>query len=955
MVVSLNEISNHNFIICNANLPFSLALSSFILKKTEPYILIEDQGNVIGVISPNETNYMVHFPDHFGKLDSRKLIRRITETVSSDMTIENVQAQMTQKSLDAVVLLDDNKNYVGIVTPNDILKQKTFNLTSKRTFDGVDVNSDDFLINQKLRLAESKCHTDSPQHAIVYYTLSEPISLDLPIDDIYNTLLKAYVGGCNSAYEKALGLKKEDIIHKVTLGDKLNLNPRLHDILVYMLEHQYRIENIETQEPDANNQIKCFLNNVFFEIENDKITQLWVKKQDISEQKKMRLILTNNSELLKENQTAPQTGMWEYDLKNKSLYISEGFARIFEIDLAFQFAARNPEALFEALLPYIAEKDRARFIEYHTSDTYIDQPFSIEYQIITQNNKTKQIHEYCKLIRDTNAKPFAIIGTIQDISILRNIERTSWQYQAQFKEIFNNSHDAVLLIDVTPKNQFCFHKINHSAEALIGISNLEITKNPISDVFPKNLGTQIITPLNQCLKNDQSLQLDVQLLIHGKKRFLSMTFVPIHNATGLIVQIVGIAVDFTHQRKIEANLRQLNWALLALSRCNGVASSARSETELLELGCKNITLENLVYPVSCILQSPIGVPDTFKVRTLASNGAEIYHNTEIKKNELLAKECIFEALESQKTKILKISEQNASDQSVPALALFPNNQIQSAMATPIYLQGRIIYILVVYSTFLHAFNKVELKIFQDIAKNLGLGIDHLRVQAAHEKIAVSKEEQSITLQHSLQRTIGALGNMLETQDPFTSGNQQRVTDLAITIGQEYGLSKDKLLTLELAASVHDIGNIAIPPEILSKPSRLSDLEFALIKTHPEVGYQILKDIEFAGPVADIVRQHHEYLDGSGYPYALKENEILTESKILTVADIFESIVSHRPYRPAKEVEVAINTLINMRGIKLDPKVVDICINLVKNLKYVFPHTDLYSNPMSLKISDISRK
>ena len=140
----------------------------------------------------------------------------------------------------------------------------------------------------------------------------------------------------------------------------------------------------------------------------------------------------------------------------------------------------------------------------------------------------------------------------------------------------------------------------------------------------------------------------------------------------------------------------------------------------------------------------------------------------------------------------------------------------------------------------------------------------------------------------------------------------------------------------MASAIHDIGKIAVPIEILIKPTKLSDLEFGLIKTHPQAGYEILKDIEFPWPIADIILQHHERINGTGYPVGFKGEEILIESRILTVADVVEAIASHRPYRPAKGIETALEEIKRNRGILYEPIVVDCCLSLFKEKDYQFP-------------------
>jgi len=191
------------------------------------------------------------------------------------------------------------------------------------------------------------------------------------------------------------------------------------------------------------------------------------------------------------------------------------------------------------------------------------------------------------------------------------------------------------------------------------------------------------------------------------------------------------------------------------------------------------------------------------------------------------------------------------------------------------------------------------------------------------------------LKNSLIGTIGAICKAVEARDPYTSGHQQRVSRLARTIAQEMGLNSDQIEGVRMGATIHDIGKIQVPSEILSKPSVLNELEYELIKAHAEVGYEILKDIEFPWPIADIAHQHHERMDGSGYPQGLKGDEICIEAKIVAVADVVEAIGSHRPYRAAIGVEAALNEITAHRGRWYDPVVVDACLKVFQDKKFDF--------------------
>ena len=183
--------------------------------------------------------------------------------------------------------------------------------------------------------------------------------------------------------------------------------------------------------------------------------------------------------------------------------------------------------------------------------------------------------------------------------------------------------------------------------------------------------------------------------------------------------------------------------------------------------------------------------------------------------------------------------------------------------------------------------------------------------------------------------IQAMAYTVEKRDPYTAGHQRRVADLARTIATEMRLSSDQVDGIRMAGVVHDVGKIAIPSEILSKPGALTDLEYNLVKKHPEVGYDILKNIDFPWPIADIVLQHHERLDGSGYPRGLKGEEMLAEAKILAVADVMEAMSSHRPYRAAVGVDKALEELNEKKDRLYDAEVVAVCVDLFTKKKYEF--------------------
>ena len=191
------------------------------------------------------------------------------------------------------------------------------------------------------------------------------------------------------------------------------------------------------------------------------------------------------------------------------------------------------------------------------------------------------------------------------------------------------------------------------------------------------------------------------------------------------------------------------------------------------------------------------------------------------------------------------------------------------------------------------------------------------------------------LQNALGSTIQAISKIVESRDPYTSGHQERVARLATAIAEEMGLSEELIESIRMAATLHDVGKINVPAEILSKPKQLSEIEMGMVRMHPEVGYNILTPIEFPYPVAKIVFQHHERMDGSGYPAGLTGENILLEARILAVADVVEAMASHRPYRPAFGIEKALEEISRHRGTRYDEEVVGTCLKLFEEKLFVF--------------------
>jgi putative nucleotidyltransferase with HDIG domain len=252
----------------------------------------------------------------------------------------------------------------------------------------------------------------------------------------------------------------------------------------------------------------------------------------------------------------------------------------------------------------------------------------------------------------------------------------------------------------------------------------------------------------------------------------------------------------------------------------------------------------------------------------------------------------------------------------------------------IKLRGKKVGVIEIY--YLEKKPEISKGLFLKEEKNLIKSISKILTTFIERKYTEEEQKESyFKLEKTLNSAINALASIVEYKDPYTSGHHKRVKALVLAISKELGLDEDRMKAIGTAAIVHDIGKINIPASILSKPGKISNIEFDMIKTHCQIGYNILKEIEFTYPIAKIVLQHHEKLNSSGYPQGLSDKGILLEAKILSVADVVEAMSSHRPYREALGIDKALEEIVTNKNILYDAKVVDACLNVFRNGKFKF--------------------
>ncbi len=380
-----------------------------------------------------------------------------------------------------------------------------------------------------------------------------------------------------------------------------------------------------------------------------------------------------------------------------------------------------------------------------------------------------------------------------------------------------------------------------------------------------------------------------------------------------------------------ARLRKVNRALRALTAGNEALARVRSEEELLGEMCRTLTAIG-GYRMAWVCYA---VRDEgHSVRIMAQDGHDEGYLESVRfswADEESGRGPTGTAL---RTGAAQLVRDVTTD---PRFAPWREGAVQrgyhSVLALPLKDgAGEVFGAVTIDASEVDAFDEEEMRLMGDLVRDIAYGIGTLRDREERHR---SEEE----LHEALEDAIQAVAATVEMRDPYTAGHQQRVGQLAVAIASEMGLTPERVHGLHLACIVHDVGKVGVPAEILSKPGRLNDIEFSLIKQHPKIGYEILKDVRFPWPIAQIVLQHHERLDGSGYPTGLKGEEILLETRILTVADVVEAIFAFRPYRAALGIDKALDEIREKRGRFYDPLVVDACVRVWTERGFSFDRAD----------------
>lgn len=499
-----------------------------------------------------------------------------------------------------------------------------------------------------------------------------------------------------------------------------------------------------------------------------------------------------------------------------------------------------------------------------------------------------------------------------------------------YQRFWNHAQNAIFVVDT---NTGLLQDLNPAAESLSGYTKTELLNQPYYCLHPLEEHGRI---KNSFIDSTQEKYLvtDIHLLTKNQR------LIPIEiSSSGKFgdtdqVLVIGIVHDISEQIAYEHQLASKNWALSAYSSAVIALGQNTSSDALMHAICDAIVQEpNYVLAWIGIAEELDGKP--VSVQTAAGPALGYVEGINISWSADVANGNGPTAKTIRTGQPVIMSDAAASPDFAFWLERAQKYNIKSSASVPLKI-GNQQAALMVYANKANAFSTDVIAVFQRLAQQVESGLHTLAQQQALDFEHAKVQQAESLIKQVLTATIGAMAATMESRDPYTSGHQSRVAFLAVAIGKELGWSEDRIRGLEMAATVHDIGKIGIPIEILTKPSKLSLNERALISEHPSIGYHILKDIPFPWPIADIVHQHHEKIDGSGYPLQLKGDQILPESQVLAVADIVESMASYRPYREALGIDVALAEIERQAGIQLDADIVNTTLKLFRDKSFSLP-------------------
>ncbi|MCD6318135.1 PAS domain S-box protein [Candidatus Aerophobetes bacterium] len=527
-------------------------------------------------------------------------------------------------------------------------------------------------------------------------------------------------------------------------------------------------------------------------------------------------------------------------------------------------------------------------------------------------------------LKDEQGNVIGAIETALDITKRKKLEEALRKSEEKFRLMVSEVKDyAIFMLD--PDG--IVSSWNEGAEYIKGYTQEEIIGQHFSQFYTKEdrekgkPNKELKIALAKGRFEDESWRVRKD----GSLFFAHAVITPLKDKTGKLVGFAKITQEITERKRSEERIKRLYSMQKVIRRINQVLLRAKGEPELFQRICELLLqIEDFKFVWIGFLQEK-----TFEVKPVAYAGFERGYLSSIKlrwDDSKYGMGPTGRAIKEGKPFIIRDIEND------PRYAPWRKEALKRGYKSSISLSlshaGEVIGALNIYSGEKDAFQDEEVEFLKEAASDIAIGIKSLRVEKELERTVKQ-------LEATTEGIIWTVAKIVEARDPYTSGHQERVAKLARAIAEEMDLPQDQIKGIYMTAIIHDIGKIYVPSEILSKPGRLTKIEFYMIKTHPQYGYNMLKDVDFPWPVALTILQHHERMDGSGYPQGLSGKDIVLEARILGIADVVEAMSSHRPYRAALGIDKALDEILKNKGKLYDCEVVDTCMKLFKEKEFKF--------------------
>jgi PAS domain S-box-containing protein len=713
----------------------------------------------------------------------------------------------------------------------------------------------------------------------------------------------------SSNYEKMLGKPMHELLGK-TMDD---LFPS--DLAKSMIADDLRVLNEGKQitvEEELNGR---FYTTIKFPIlVEGKPRYLAGYTIDITERKQAEEELKESEERFRRAITATKDGLWERDIQTNQEFFAPRWCEI----TGYSFDDPELPHTYESWASRIHPDDYDRVMGVLNNHLEKGTKYDVDYRHRHKSGEYRWQNSKGQAIFDESGKPIKMVGFISDITERKQVEEALRKSEINLVAIMNASTESIFLMDL----EGGLLAANESLAKHLGTDLETLLRGNFYEFLTPDVAQNQKLHVKQVIKSGKPLYFEDESF----GRTILNSFYPIFDSKGQIIRLAVIGMEITERKKMEERERHFKQVLLAIRNVNQLIVQETDPERLIDQACQILT-ETLGYYNAWIVL----FDEDKKVISIKAYGfIDGYNLFEEQLKQGKYPLCIKKAFQEKGTIVID----NASD-SCPDCPLYSGHVGRAGLSSRIQ-HGDKLYGMLTVSIPREYVNLEETsKLFIELAGNLGLALYKISLEKERKKTEEELKLSYQKLQKAIKSTIQAIALILEKRDPYTAGHQKRMTKLACAIAEEISLPKDKIEGLYIAGIIHDIGKINVPTEILSKPGRLSEIELSLIQTHPQVGSDILKEMELPGEVSSIVLQHHERMDGSGYPSGLSGEAILLEARILAVADVVEAMASHRPYRPALGLDKALEEITKNKAKLYDPEVVDVCLKLFKEKRFKF--------------------